>query len=275
LNILISLDKIERYSMKKYVYCIPGGGFNDTLNQIERTWKNGIVFHITPNILNLFDNVNVYPTFLSGHVSSHEVVWKMHRNYVDIKTDLPVTFDFNKGYEEQVVVHHACGGGWHGIDCLERLKLTHSLAGEIMQALAGLGMDYDAIHIRNTDMRTNYMPFFKKLFPHVCGRKLLICSDDWACRETARRFFVESQVLTVTDIPDTAGGALHSFPATSVYEKNRTMLTDLLALAGAKRLFYTQTEQACISGFSSLAGALHKRPDIIANLLSAIKQAML
>ncbi len=130
-----------------------------------------------------------------------------------------------------------------------------------------MGDDYDAVHVRNTDYRTDYMALFKKIFPEVQRRKLLICSDDRQCITVAEKFFVDSDVTTVTAIPDTGGKPLHLM-TTNTAENNTMMLTDLFALAGAKRLFFSSTtmERPLSSGFSRLAEGLRLRPDIRARL---------
>jgi hypothetical protein len=121
--------------------------------------------------------------------------------------------------------------------------------------------------VRNTDYRTDYMPFFHSIRTKVAGRTLVVCSDDRNCREAARQFFTDSTVVSVADIPDTGGKALHFYNNGDVYAKNLAMLTDLFTLAGARELFFTRVAQGVYSGFSTLAYALHRRPDIVKRLL--------
>ena len=83
-----------------------------------------------------------------------------------------------------------------GHAALRKLRLVPEVAQEIAGALAALGEDYDAVHIRNTDVRTDYLSAFREMFPQVQGRKLLVCSDDLLCREEAKQFFVESEVVS-------------------------------------------------------------------------------
>jgi hypothetical protein len=94
-----------------------------------------------------------------------------------------------------------------------------------------------------------------------------VCSDDRNCRETARKFFTDSTLVSVADIPDTGGNPLHFYDSGDVYAKNLAMLTDLFTLAGARELFFTRVAQGVYSGFSALAYALHRRPDILNRLL--------
>ena len=97
------------------------------------------------------------------------------------------------------------------------------------------------------------------------GRILVVDARYSALQGPLAKFFRESHVLTVTDIPDTGGQALHLYTGQDAYAKNLAMLTDLFALARARRLFVTRLTdvRACrikkglLSGFSVLAQSLH------------------
>ena len=291
---------------RQYVFCIPRSGFNDILCQMEKAWsyaeshgrtlvvdarycalegaftryfstEAGDVFlHPGEALLRHLDRLEVFPPCLRGRVSRHaQQAVDSHSiggTRVDSDTGQLLTFDMTRPYQENVLVHHSSGGGDMGLGCLQRLKLVPEVALDIARALAVLGEDYDAVHIRNTDIGTDYLPFFRQIFPLVRGRKLLICSDDLACREAALKFFVESQVLTVTDIPDTGGQALHLF-VQNIHAKNLSMLTDLFALARARRLFVSQithgSKKGKLSGFSRLALALHAHPETVDKLFGS------
>ncbi|MDR1946375.1 MAG: hypothetical protein LBQ51_04325 [Desulfovibrio sp.] len=185
---------------------------------------------------------------------------------MDGETGLPVSFDFKKEYEEDLLVHCNLGGGYNPLKILNKLCLQPAVAAHVSAKIRPLGRDYCAVHVRNTDYRTDYMLFFKSIQAKVAGRTLLVCSDDRNCREAARKFFTECKVVTVADIPDTGGSPLHFYEASDMYRKNLDMLTDLFALAGAGELFFTRVAQGVYSGFSALAYALHRRPDIVKRL---------
>lgn len=297
---------------RKYIYCIVREGFNDNLCQMEKAWRfaersgrilivnsqyggmgdrwdkyfstvdKRVVLHPSEGLLKYFDEVDdVYPHCLKGRVSSHAVICSSAHNfqYLDQVTQTSLRLDFNKEYKEKLVVHHSSGGGELSINCLARLRLRDELIELLSDALSPLEGDYLAIHVRNTDYKTEYMSFFKKIFSEVAGHRLLICSDDWTCREVAKKFFVESSVVTVSDIPDTKGRPLHNSASyvakghqhfehkPDFYESNCAMLIDLLALAKAKKFFTPQLAHIPFSGFSRLAENLHKHPKVIDKLL--------
>jgi hypothetical protein len=291
---------------RQYVFCIPRGGFNDVLSQIEKAWRyaesyerilvvdarhsgltdslsryfstevKGVFLHPGEALLRHFDSLEVSPSFLRGRVSRHSGRYEGHYVFKDVDTGLPLSFDMSRAYRKALLVHHACGGNELGFDCLRRLTLLPEVATEIFRSLVPLGMDYDAVHIRNTDIGTDYLAFFRQIFPKVRGQKLLICSDDLACREAAKNFFVESKVLTVTDIPDTCGNALHYYAEQNTFAKNLAMLTDLFALARARRLFVAQITAGCkkgeMSGFSWLAHKLQAHQEIVDGIFASLSE---
>jgi hypothetical protein len=287
-------------SNKKFLYCLPWAGFNDTLCQIERAWRYAdeykrvlivdtnyssldrqlahyfctrrnekVLLEPTDNMLNYINTLTCFPPCLTSCVNK-KGVFASGKRIIDPDTKVALSFDFTDNYFEDVLVHQDFGGGALGIYCLSRLKLQKWLSEKILDTLSPLGDDYYAIHIRNTDLKTNYLPFFKKIFPEVAGKKLAICSDDFTCRETAKIFFNQSDVVTITQLPNTHGKPLHK-KKISHYDRDVAMLTDLFCLACAKKLFIAKPVNASdgISGFSLLAYMLHKNKTIRAGLFSS------
>ncbi|MDR0466007.1 MAG: nodulation protein NodZ, partial [Deltaproteobacteria bacterium] len=184
-------------SDEKYVLCVPREGFNDVLCQMETAWdyaaRHGrilvvdarhsaledsfaqyfatkdtrVLLHPGEALLRHFDGLDVYPPFLRGRVSRHarEVVDVQNDDGILVKVDAdacrPLTFDMSRPYREELLVHHAHGGSCRGLVCLQKLKLLPEIALRIVRRLADLGEDYDAVHIRNTDIGTDYLPFFR------------------------------------------------------------------------------------------------------------------
>jgi len=262
----------------------------DAFSRYFSTQAKGVLLHPGEALLRHFDSLNVYPSCLRGRVSlacqksyldtgsaKKTICAEGFIPRIDSDTGQPLAFDMSSPYQEDLLVCDVHGVGLGlGLACLQRLKLLPEVALRIALLLAALGEDYDAVHIRNTDIGTDYLSFFRQIFPLVQGRKLLICSDDLVCREVAKKFFVESQVLTVTDIPNTGGRALHFF-AQDIYAKNIAMLTDLFALARAQRLFATpitttkglnKMKKGQLSGFSILALSLHAHQNILDGLFA-------
>jgi hypothetical protein len=283
--------------VQKYLLCIPGGGFNDILCQIVRCLRYAKKFHRTlvvdtrrssladdfsryfssdddalrlsvdDDLLSALCAATVHPPFLKGRLTTFATRCDSDGKLIDTETGLPISFNRKKEYTEDLLVHCNLGGGYNPLELLGKLRLQPAVAAHILKATRSLEPGYRAVHIRNTDYRTDYMPFFRAIRANVAGRTLLVCSDDATCRDAARAFCTDGRVLTVADIPDTGGESLHFFTGGDVRAKNLAMLTDLFALAGAEELFFTRVAQGVYSGFSSLAYALRRRPDIVKRLL--------
>lgn len=289
-----------------YVYCIPHSGFNDILCQVGERWDyarehdrtfvvntrhsslfdtldayfvslvDNAILHPSENLLRHLNSLKAHPRCVTGAVDSRRLWVREPLTYVDFETGADLTFDLKKRYREEVLVCQCLGGGANGIACLEKLRLRPEVAEEVLEKLDPLGSDYCAVHVRNTDYRTDYLSLFTSIFPDVAGKTLLVCSDDRECREKAREFFSESHVVTVTDIPDTGKQPLHLM-RTNVREKNLAMLTDLFALSGAARLYFASVDRPgpdgrMISGFSLLADQLRQNPHIRNSVLGLAGQ---
>lgn len=286
----------------KYFLCIPDGGFNDTFCQIERAYKYSmrhkrrliintehcglhdrldnyfctdnpaIALHPSEELLSELNQLDVFPAFnvsLKEYLQNCSVLPRME----SLNKFGGTTPDLKKDYRERLVVFHNGGGGKNSFRPFANLMLKKQLAENITAQLSERSVcgDYDAIHVRNTDYTTDFKSFFNTLRETVKNRKLLICSDDWDCREYAKSFFDQSEVVTAADIKNTGGVPLHTL-TTDVYANNRSMLADLVALSGAKRLFFTSaTPDGEPSGFSTLADSLRQHRDIRRFMLTGTK----
>jgi hypothetical protein len=176
-----------------------------------------------------------------------------------------------KGRTEDLVVLHSSGGGPHGAEALKLFTVTVDVKRAIESSRVLLGDDYDAMHIRHTDLRTNYKQLLRLASTLLAGRKVLICSDDPAVVAEARAALRESNVITLLSPIDTGGIGLHKWGANVSPPQrqmiNTAMLVDLMALAGSSRLLVAPTHDGGTSGFSLLATVLHRNPSLVASLL--------
>ncbi len=180
---------------------------------------------------------------------------------------------------EQLVVHHRSGGGDFAIQALSMLQLRKEVQEHIRAKLAICGPDYDALHIRHTDYQTNYVPFVRELKPKLENRTLLLCSDNPAVIETVREMLDQTKVVVLADIHHEkrikVGEPLHrnvSINRGFIRRRNLDMLTDLMAMANARHLYFTKIlnlrGKLSYSGFSRLAKHLHERPKVWNTLMS-------
>lgn len=172
---------------------------------------------------------------------------------------------------EDLVVMHSSGGGPHGSDALGLFTLAPEMRCAVTEAQGLLGRDYDAIHVRHTDLRTDYRPLLQQAARSLAGRRVLMCSDDPAVVEEARATLRDSDVVTVTAVEDTAGKGLHKVTARRPLAQRRivntAMLVDLMALAGSSRLLVAPTRDGSLSGFSLLASSLQRQQHLVAALM--------
>ena len=178
-----------------------------------------------------------------------------------------VYFDLQLPHKEKILIRRVGKGGEISVECLRRLKFTPRVSEEILNRLKKVEKSYSAVHVRNTDLQTDYAAFFSDIAHKVEGENLLICSDDYACINYAKEFFKTSNVFTVSDIPDIGGIRLHANLDLDRYKTNLDTLADLIALALCDELFICNHKMNRLSGYSMLARNLNSQKEIVWELL--------
>jgi len=296
---------------ESYVLCRPRGGLNDTLCQIERCWlytentgrtllvdacrsaffpqlseffvprvaTEAILFDPPAHVLRHLDSLSCFPRHLRGRISGSRTLGVADDGQEDSRSAGRLTFGFRRRYREEVLVHESAGGGLKSCHFLERVVLQAAVRAAVLDRLAPLPREYQAVHVRNTDVRTNTERLFKRIAPHVRDRTLLVCSDDARVIDQARDFFSSSRIVVVSDIPHTDGVPLHLGNAKSTEAVRRKhavdAIVDLLALGGADTVFHAtdssyrrgNKEVKKVSGFSRLAAHLSRNKHVIDSLL--------
>lgn len=283
------------YYTKKKVLCRPVSGFNDILCQIHKcrayairnnrnlwvdTTRSGFHdclsnyfespsdFHFGSPASSKYATNSYFPKFLDSQIDSYKSVYDHSiGNHVDEETRTLITFDFNLNYSESVLVHEQCGGGIESIITLSLLRLKPDIKNKIKDIIESLG-DYDSIHVRNSDLTTNYKRFFDELKDKVRG-KVVVCTDDFECQEYSKRFWGD-KLVTTHSIPDTKGKPLHQAKLSMAdrYRVNVEVLVDLLILASARNFYKCKTNEGMESGFGLLVESLRSNPRVIKHLLT-------
>jgi hypothetical protein len=276
----------------KVVLCRPRGGLNDMLCQIDKCrlysirhhrdlwidtsrsgfhdclsnyFEPGRAFHFGSPIPEVCEGSSCFPRFLAHGLDSYEPVYDSSLdNWVDRETGKPLTFDFGSSYDETVLLHEQCGGGDKSIMTLALLRLKPGIKQRIESIVQSLGK-YDAIHVRNTDLTTDYREWFKRLDDGIKGR-VVLCTDDLRCQQYAKALWGD-RLVEIHDVPDTSGTPLHRFVREEQHALNVDALTDLFVLACAENFHSTRTNRDEISGFGRLADSLRSNPRIIKKLL--------
>ncbi|MCG3267383.1 hypothetical protein [Yoonia sp. I 8.24] len=294
---------------RTYLLCRPRGGFNDVMVQIEKcrlyaikfnrvliidTTRSGMklpfqdvftaqdsfgceVLGWTSEMIPAFDEAtSVYPSEICHRVSSYATNWvPQHKYFVDTETGRELNFDAAIDHSEQVIVYEQAGGGPASFAALDRLSFVPKFARLITNNLRHLNANFDAVHIRHSDYKTDFATFLTRLRPVLRGRQVLICSDSADAISSASKILhPTTTLLSVTETPDLGGVPLHSTDELDATEALVDLLSDLIALSLSRRLFFTSlsgghTDDLRISGFSLLAFILNKNPDTVRRLLAA------
>ncbi|MFZ1810791.1 MAG: glycosyltransferase, partial [Candidatus Nitrotoga sp.] len=290
--------------IEKFLLCRPIGGLNDTLCQIEQCWRyaeqfgrtliidtlnSGLLaefseffsprnsltkvhFSLSEKQLRFLDSLTCFPHFAQGKLKTYFTVYSVDLgNYMDRETSEMLTFNFDKNYDELVLIHEQCGGGNLSFDLLNRISISENIRPIVLDRIQHLGHEYLAIHVRNTDYQTQYKDLFRNVYPSVINKSLLICSDDAEVISHARNFFTLSNVLTSSQTPRTGNKPLHLSSTHSDDEQRKkatiNSIIDLIALGRSTKLYFANVTAGHSSGFSRLAMHLCQNKNVIDALL--------
>ncbi|MFZ2100048.1 MAG: hypothetical protein WAU86_05740 [Oricola sp.] len=291
----------------RFLLVRPQGGLNDTLVQVEKCRRHAarfgrvLVVDLSRSGLRLpfgelfvagddfgcaviawddavarrLDAVaTVLPAPLAGRVSSYGPYrGSPDQLVVDEQSGCVISFDFARDHAERLLVHEQSGGGTKGFFALRRLALAPAVADEVARRLLPLGGDYDAIHVRHSDLATDYARLFARCRTLFAGRRLLVCSDSAEVKARARAAFgPDTELLGVADIPDTGGLPLHFSERIDPRDAAIDLFSDLIAMARSRTFVFTGVAsrngiRTHFSGLSVLADLLRQDPAAIRRLL--------
>jgi hypothetical protein len=282
---------------RRLLLCIPRGGLNDTLCQIELcrahaekhsrtlvldTTKSGLLGHfddffafktrqivlprVTPEIIAELNTLEAYPATLKGRFGGYRSHYsKDFGNYVDAETQTPLRFDLWKDHAAQLLVHEQCGGGMGSAKLFDHIELSETMMSAVDGALSNLPTEYIGLHIRNTDYKTDYASFVDGVADQIGDRQILVCSDDPGAIDYCRSAIGANRVHTVTETPNPRGWGLHQAGThdndEARHQAARNSIVDLIALGNATDVLFTNAAHGYPSGYSMLAKFLcdHKR----------------
>lgn len=164
---------------------------------------------------------------------------------------------------------------WGGVGLGETLSVFEAFRfnPEILEKWNALkdviGEPYSAIHVRNTDYRTEYKSLLRKIAKKDMRERLFIATDSPVVRTYARELLGDRAV-----VPDRVGyeneAPIHKSTTVSAGDDARAMcqdaMVDLLALAFADQLYIAPTfglkgsYEFRYSGFSLVAESLNRDP---------------
>lgn len=237
------------------------------------------------------DQSDVYPRFLAGRVSSYETDWRRliefrlamrplvkAGRFVDKASGRPIWFSFNRDYKQRLLVHSQGGGGVLSFDCLGRLQARPWLVDKFEERLSQLPCPYAAVHIRNTDLTTDYASMLMELQRRKLP-VLFLASDDSSVVEIFRTSLPATKVVSFTNLQGNSGTPIHKALALKdAPQLNTDTILDLLTLALGSPLLLARTREAesisKLSGFSMLAANLNQNKGALMNLLGGRKSLL-
>jgi hypothetical protein len=251
-------------SIWNYVYIVSGNDY----------------FDLTLSYRDL-DTLSVFPIELNGRISSFSAILRDGDRFIsDELTGVPVTFDFDRDYNEALLVHEQ--GRVFGPDLkasffLSFLRVQPWLRTIILSRLSMLPEDYFAVHIRNTDYRVpeleSRLSLLSKQIP--AGSVVLVCSDNESVFASCRSIFFSHRLFRVSTTVSIDGLPLHGRILTDRLRINVDVFTDLFGLAFAKQSFYLPVISVLPdgrsvllnSGFSILASTLQTDRNLLQSLI--------
>ena len=303
------LKKIAMFLINKnrpIVMCVPRGGLNDMLCQIHhcrqyaRAHGRVLIVNSTKSGMrdafsNYFEtwlpdpmlclnakstswakpgNKDCFPLELCGRAYSYTSAFSKQLNFYDEKTGTPLRFNTSQAYSQKPLIHEQCGGGSDGWKALENLRLTSDIRSKVLSKLQNLPTSYISVHIRHSDVTTNYVKFFDLISADIRDSIVLVCSDSYQVLSHAKKVLPAHQVITISDIPDNGGMPLHDHASHTTKQTNIDLLIDLFSLALASTLMTPSPEIGYPSGFAELARQLMLRPGLICQLLGTIPKQL-
>lgn len=281
----------------RFLICIPRGGLNDVLCQIQaclfyaiRTRRILLVDTADSTIGDLqalFDTSSV-PGLNNFKSFSKELlkldIWppinidKLLKRECDVgwseELNGYLTFDFTKDHKEAILVHSGRGGGY-GLGMLSKMKLREPIRTKVLEKLSKLPKQYDALQVRNTDVKANLSRLLETAKQGPGQRPLLLCTDDDnIISHIKSKLGAKRTVFLLRPLRANASKPLHYDTEIPQDERNINLMVDLLAMSAARRLYVARQENEQLSGFPRLAKALHAQPKLANHILAPANHAL-
>ena len=307
------MSQIDFSVDSRVVLCVPHGGINDSFVQIQKcidycckyerdlildTRRSGLFLDFDrfftfdfpssasklpliqpyrlfdPRILNQH---TVYPSEIKGLVGYTPLAFSTeYQNFVEKKSGVRLTFDPATDYTESILIHEQCGGGTDSFRLLSNILFTPEVSDLIRGRISFLPEVYSAIHVRNSDYKTDYESYFMRILSEIDGDNILICSDDANVKKSAEKYFKNYYLLFTDTLFNAEGRPLHH--ASNYLNENEkfaatvSAFTDLIALGRSDKLFFSNVilnnqEKSYPSGFSRLAKHLNSNKNMLKKII--------
>jgi hypothetical protein len=287
------------YRNKKYLVCYLQAGLGDMLNEIETCYdycieynrilvldsrynwfkddirkyiqfNHGIIYKGELDTLyNILNTKSTYPNELSGCLKS--IQFSVYPDYLSI--------DHNKlklytNRSEFVQIYSMCRVNSTQFKILDNCSFTPLVLNVFRERYNKLPKDYLAVHIRNTDKKSNVDDFLDKYANELQGMPIFLATDHAPSIQKFKDLF-GSNLYSFANIPDNNSKPIH-YDHSNIHtqEFNIDCIVDLLLLAGGSKLYCLNVIGNYPSGYGRLAKTLHENKSLFAKLIGEISPHM-
>ena len=151
----------------------------------------------------------------------------------DKESKIPLKFDFNKDYDEDVLLHFQGGGGDKGSLLFEHIILNKNLQQHISNKITELPNDYVSLYVRNTDKKSDYEKLLNDNIKIIENENVYLATDSKVVLDYFKN--TELKIFNFTTFPNENSINLHNSnldTKTKIYDA----LTDLYLIANSKRI---------------------------------------
>lgn len=215
------------------------------------------------SVLQIPSSGSVYPR-LGSHRFEYTVEYKDGIGFIDCETKKPTSFNFTKSYEEDILIHHGCGGGILSFEAFSFLQFNTLMLSRIQVLFNSIPKPYCSLHLRGTDgLGTNFEPLIDHL-ESLPSQQFFVATDSRRLLEIVKTRLSKHRLISYSAASIEVDDPLHVFmendPRTHDRARiNGNTIIDLGLLALADKYYYVDPELygGWVSGFSRLAKFLH------------------
>jgi len=187
-----TLEYCEKYDRFLYIDTDLHGFFGEPFWNyfVAHDFAKGTT-NVTRHTLKGLDSRTCFPNEIRGKLLSYKheqipgdtrrAIGRQYGHFVNLRdkeTKTPLTFMMNQPYEEEVLIHHCSGFDLRlASRALEFLCPTKRIGEEVKKLSHQLHRPWRAVHVRNTDLKTDYESISEVCFPKVVGT-IIAFSDD-------------------------------------------------------------------------------------------------
>jgi hypothetical protein len=219
----------------------------------------------------LYDRLNketTYPPEFKGILNNRfNFIWTFPVNY--IYNNKIIDSDLSHDYTETVKLYVECGG-IRPINLLKECSFKPLVFNVFRERYNKLPKDYIAVHIRNTDLKSNVDEFIDKYKDELTDKSIFLATDHAASIIIFKEIF-GSNLYSFATIPDNNGKSIHgNNVSVPTREFNIDCFVDLLLLASGSKLYLSimtiKTGWESYSGYGQLALDLHNNKELLRQL---------